>query len=515
MPIDDTSTHQPEPTQSEGFSEKESLNCVLRTAKVWQSQNHELIFQASPWGPASRTLNVRKVFVCCDVKQSSFGLKLQVEKPDFQVLTTNPLITLLRKHCKGATIAVIYKDLSNGDLWIPLYRDRQEANPWCLLMNKSRPPNFALISPDNTVLVRHGMKGTFTKKRSLEDRPNFLSTEAFRPIFTELIETLAETHGSTEASVENTVTPEESSREEPTQGELTPLQRQLLSKLKRRLKTAGKAHDKQKSKLPSATEATKSSQMATLLQSYAYLVKPGDIVLKLEPGLTGLAETIEIELDPEQSLGANIEAHFKQSKKLEKARRLGTKLQKTQTQELAALKQAIENLQQESLAYPQIEAIAKRFQIPLANPDDKTSQSSSQRNMDSVASPFRTFQSQTGHTILVGKGPKENDELTKSAKANDLWLHAAGVAGSHVIVPVKGELKQGIPPQLLKEAAILALHYSKFKDDLAGETYVAQRSQIKKQKGMPPGLWNVERCKTMFFRYTNEELQQILSTKSF
>ncbi len=69
-----------------------------------------------------------------------------------------------------------------------------------------------------------------------------------------------------------------------------------------------------------------------------------------------------------------------------------------------------------------------------------------------------------------------------------------------------------MPSKLIKEAAILAIHFSKYKGDHSGETYLAKKSQIKKRKGMPAGLWNVERCETIFIRYTAEELQKILSS---
>ncbi len=488
-------------------------NLILRTAKVWQSRHHELIFQASPWGPLAKTLATRKLFFYCDVKQSSFATKVLDEKPSFEADTSNPLITLLRKNCKGATIAEVFKDTSNGDLWIPLYRNRQEEKPWCLWMNKSRPPNFALVSPDDSIIVRHGMKGTFTKRRQLEARPQLEDSSRYKPLLANLITAIKP---ATLDQVSEDKSPDATSATRSSgDQEQDARQKILLAKLKRRLKTAKKAREKQSSKIPTAQEVNYQNQRAAWLQTYAYLVKEGDLCLQLEPTLTGLEDTISIELDPEKSLGANLEEQFKLAKKLNKGRRLGLQLEESQSKDLANLEAAIAELQASALSLDQIFQIANRFKIPLEPREAKSKSGSIQPKSHEASTAFRSFRASTGDLILVGKGPRENDELTKSAKASDLWLHAAGVAGSHVIVPIKGALKQAIPPQLLKEAAILALHFSKFKDDHAGETYVAKRSQIKKQKGMPPGLWNVERCKTMFFRYTIEELQEILDRKSF
>ena len=55
--------------------------------------------------------------------------------------------------------------------------------------------------------------------------------------------------------------------------------------------------------------------------------------------------------------------------------------------------------------------------------------------------------------------------LTKAAKSNDYWLHAAGVSGSHVVIPVKADIRDSAPSELIKEAAMLAIHFSKFKGD--------------------------------------------------
>ena len=54
--------------------------------------------------------------------------------------------------------------------------------------------------------------------------------------------------------------------------------------------------------------------------------------------------------------------------------------------------------------------------------------------------------------ILVGKTAKDNDHLTfKVGKPDDLWLHARGTLGSHVIIRL--EKWQTLPHEMLKDAA--------------------------------------------------------------
>src|SRR5229473_3779839 len=49
--------------------------------------------------------------------------------------------------------------------------------------------------------------------------------------------------------------------------------------------------------------------------------------------------------------------------------------------------------------------------------------------------PYRTFRSASGARILVGRSARDNDALTlRVARGNDVWLHARGVQGSHVVI---------------------------------------------------------------------------------
>ena len=90
----------------------------------------------------------------------------------------------------------------------------------------------------------------------------------------------------------------------------------------------------------------------------------------------------------------------------------------------------------------ELDDIRKKYKLPIL--------STTKSSATPVSLPYKTYISSTGHTILVGKGAKENDELTKSARSNDYWLHAAGVSGSHVIIPITTDIKEAIPSELIK-----------------------------------------------------------------
>ena len=111
--------------------------------------------------------------------------------------------------------------------------------------------------------------------------------------------------------------------------------------------------------------------------------------------------------------------------------------------------------------------------------------------------PYRTFVVD-GFEILVGKGAKQNDRLSfRVAKGKDFWLHAAGYAGSHVVIRNPEGLDQ--PPRgVLEHAAQLAAFHSKAKD-ASGKIAVhwCRAADLRKPRGAPAGTVQLARYDTV------------------
>ncbi len=92
-----------------------------------------------------------------------------------------------------------------------------------------------------------------------------------------------------------------------------------------------------------------------------------------------------------------------------------------------------------------------------------------------------------GWTMLVGRSAAENDELLRHhVKGNDLWLHARDYAGSYVFI--KAVPKKSFPLELMLDAGMLALYYSKGRTKGFGDVYCTLSKQLKRVKGGPKGL---------------------------
>jgi predicted ribosome quality control (RQC) complex YloA/Tae2 family protein len=125
--------------------------------------------------------------------------------------------------------------------------------------------------------------------------------------------------------------------------------------------------------------------------------------------------------------------------------------------------------------------------------------------------PYRTFRASDGLEILVGKSARDNDRLTfQLARGWDAWLHAAGAAGSHVIVRLpKG---RAIPSAAVRDAAALALHYSKLGKGGEGEVYIARRCDVRRVRGGAPGQVTVTHERRVWVRLEPERLRALLDT---
>jgi predicted ribosome quality control (RQC) complex YloA/Tae2 family protein len=113
-------------------------------------------------------------------------------------------------------------------------------------------------------------------------------------------------------------------------------------------------------------------------------------------------------------------------------------------------------------------------------------------------SPFRTFTVDGGFQVLAGKSSANNDLLTmKYAKPNDLWFHARGSSGSHVVLKVG--TGAGEPSKKAKEqAAGIAAYYSKMRNAKSVPVTMTERKYVRKPKGASSGTVTLERERVIF-----------------
>jgi predicted ribosome quality control (RQC) complex YloA/Tae2 family protein len=112
--------------------------------------------------------------------------------------------------------------------------------------------------------------------------------------------------------------------------------------------------------------------------------------------------------------------------------------------------------------------------------------------------PPLTYKSADGMEIVVGRNARQNDYVTfELASSLDLWLHARGVAGSHVIVRSG---PRPVSPQTLQQAAALAAAHSAARSSGSVAVDYVQRRNVHRARGGNPGLVTYLNEKTIHVR---------------
>lgn len=100
-----------------------------------------------------------------------------------------------------------------------------------------------------------------------------------------------------------------------------------------------------------------------------------------------------------------------------------------------------------------------------------------------------------GFTIYVGKNNRQNDELVKKSSKDDIWLHAHGMPGAHVIIKSEGK---EVDMETIKFAAQLAAGYSAGRNSSNVPVDYTKIKYVRKTKDLKPGMVLYENYKTLY-----------------
>jgi predicted ribosome quality control (RQC) complex YloA/Tae2 family protein len=286
---------------------------------------------------------------------------------------------------------------------------------------------------------------------------------------------------------------EQRSLERATRSAGTQLRQARLTALRKAIKKTARRAQALRGDLESAGRYSEYSRYGELLKANLALIKKGQdqvtVTDYFDPGMPELV----LPLDASKGPHGNMEDYFRKHRKyLSAERELRPRLAELEG-ELGRLRRELAAVQQ-GVWEPGTSAAPAR--PPARRPQANRS------------GPFRRFVSGDGLPIYVGRNARENDALTfKTAKSDDLWLHAQGAPGSHVVV----RLTKGAepPPETVKDAATLALLYSDLKKSGKGEVLYTRRKWVRKAKGAAAGAVTVTQEKTLFVTLDRSRLERL------
>ena len=264
------------------------------------------------------------------------------------------------------------------------------------------------------------------------------------------------------------------------------LQRRRAQEL---VKSVRRARDRQQRKLAAQGEELRRTEkledirrQAELLQANLYRVRRGDRVLECENYYEEDAPLVTIPLDATKTPQENLNARFKEYRKLKGAKEHLTQLIAEGEKQLEYLNSVLDELSRAGSSR-ELDEIRSELESTgwlraqrRVNPKKRTAA----RTM----APLR-FESPDGMEILVGRNNLQNDELTtREARRTDYWFHVQQLHGSHVILRC-----EGLEPsaEAIRAAAELAAWYSQARD--SGRTAVDYTMvlNVKKPSGSLPG----------------------------
>lgn len=212
-----------------------------------------------------------------------------------------------------------------------------------------------------------------------------------------------------------------------------------------------------------------------LIYAYAYTLKPKQSSFQAQYDPDGPMLTVELE--PELSAIDNAKRYFERYEKAKRAHEDVPKLVKAAQQEVGYLEQLVTDLEIAE-SWPEIDEVREALQEGGYWRGEK------KRGPKGQKSGVRRYV-MDGFVVMVGRNSKQNHALvTEKSAPQDLWLHARGVPGSHVIIRNDG---RPIPESVIERAAALAAYYSAGRGSTNVEVDVTERRYVRPIKGGRPG----------------------------
>ena len=221
-------------------------------------------------------------------------------------------------------------------------------------------------------------------------------------------------------------------------------------------------------------------QLGDIVTANIHKITRGQTMLSAEDFYDEDMKSIEIPLSPLLSPQQNAAKFYKDYTRMKNAEKELTRQIELGQQETEYLRSVLEELERAETEN-ELEEIRRELQDGGYIRAD-----SAKKRMKQGKLPPLRFESTDGYPIYVGRNNRQNEELTfRSARKDDLWLHAQKVHGSHVIISCGGTTP---PDDTVTQAAQLAAYYAETSGGQNIPVDVTPVKQVKKPPNAKPGM---------------------------
>lgn len=228
-------------------------------------------------------------------------------------------------------------------------------------------------------------------------------------------------------------------------------------------------------------------QSGELILAYQYALEAGQTELKAQYDVD--KPDLVIKIDPKLSPLDNAQAYFARYDKAKKALDDVPRLITETRNELNYLAQLATDLEF-AASWPEIDEVRQILQA-----SGHWRGAAAKKIAGSGQSAPLKLVTKDGFVIWIGRNSRQNEAVTfGKGGGQDLWLHARGVPGAHVVVKFDG---RNIPQSVIDYAASLAAYYSGRRSDGKVEVDVTRCLYVKKIKGAAQGMVTYKNEETM------------------
>lgn len=235
-------------------------------------------------------------------------------------------------------------------------------------------------------------------------------------------------------------------------------------------------------------KAEQFEQFGHLLMAKAHLGKVEEKVLTV-PNFYDEGKETDIQIQPDLNIVDNAKWYYDRAqssiKSFEEAEQRMPELVKRK-ERLERMQSELENVEQ----MRDVEDWAKKFGKELEALGVGAKKSTEQQL------PFHSVKIKE-FTCWIGKNARSNDKMVQLAHKEDMWLHARGVPGSHLIIRMNNN--KAMPAKsILEKAAGYAAFNSKAKGSALVPVIFTKKKYVRKPKGAAPGAVLVQKEEVLF-----------------
>ena len=417
--------------------------------------------------------------------------RLHFTTATFQNPTPPPFCQFLRAHLQGARIDQV--EQIHGDRIVQLALTAKEGP--CRLVAELTGKTSNLLVLDEAGRIRRDLNGVKDRVGQLYVRPVQQQRVRGTTDHAQFSQDIPESPFPLSAAIEAHYHKAEASHViETVRNARAVILRKSIKKLGRRIQAW---HED----LAKAEKYKSYARYGELIKANLGTIRKGQTDVTLVDYFDEELPNLSIPLDQTKTPQGNMDDYFRKHRKhLAAERELHPRIEEGQ-KELEALSQEMIAIEQETWQPPNKPHLimhARTFPRGGGRKGGK----------EQRRGPFRHFTSSDGLAIYVGRNARENDELTFGlAKSDDLWLHARGTPGSHVVIRL--EKGKDPPPETIRDAATLALLYSDLKKSGKGDVIYTRRKWVKKAKGQAPGTVIVTQEKSLHVSLEKKRLDAL------